>query len=115
LLDRSPGPDRLDEARQLAARAGCTVLLKGSLTTVAGSDGTVLLANEGSARLATAGTGDVLSGIIGALLAQGLPPLEAAAGGAWLHGAAAAAGPARGLVAGDLPDFLPSVFDRLER
>ncbi len=114
LTSRPPGPDRLEETRQLAARAGCTVLLKGPLTIVAGPDGTILLSDTGDARLATAGTGDVLSGIIGALLAQGLAPLEAAAAGAWLHGAAGAAGPARGLVAGDLPDFLPSVFDRLE-
>jgi NAD(P)H-hydrate repair Nnr-like enzyme with NAD(P)H-hydrate dehydratase domain len=115
LLGRPPGADRIDEARQLAARAGCTVLLKGPLTAVAGPDGTVLLSDTGDARLATAGTGDVLSGIIGALLAQGLPPLRAAGAGAWLHGTAAAAGPSRGLVAGDLPDSLPSVFDRLER
>ena len=64
--------------------------------------GEVRVVATGDARLATAGTGDVLSGVIGALLAQGLPALEAAAAGAWLHGRAGASGPARGLVAGDL-------------
>jgi NAD(P)H-hydrate epimerase len=115
LIGRPPGSDRIDEARQLAVRAGCTVLLKGPVTVVAGPDGVVLLTGTGDARLATAGTGDVLAGIIGGLLAQGVLPTEAAATGAWLHGMAGAAGPTRGLVAGDLPDSLPSVFDRVER
>ena len=65
---------------------------------------------EGDARLATAGTGDVLSGVIGALLAQGVEPMLAAAAGAWVHGAAAKLGPARGLVAGDLIELLPAVL-----
>ncbi len=65
---------------------------------------------DGDARLATAGTGDVLSGIVGALLATGLDPLDAASAGAWLHAAAANRRPARGLVAGDLLDELPGVF-----
>jgi NAD(P)H-hydrate epimerase len=115
LLGREVGADRLEEARRLAAAAGCTVLLKGPVTAVAAPDGIVHLTDTGDARLATAGTGDVLAGIIGGLLAQGVPSRRAAAAGAWLHGTAGAAGPARGLVAGDLPDFLPSVFDRLER
>jgi NAD(P)H-hydrate repair Nnr-like enzyme with NAD(P)H-hydrate dehydratase domain len=87
--------------------------LKGSTTVVADPDGATLLAMAGDARLATAGTGDVLSGIIGALLAQQVPPARAAAAGAWLHGEAAQHGPARGLVAGDLPDLLPQVFAEL--
>jgi len=74
----------------------------------------VLLVTAGDARLATAGTGDVLSGIIGALLAQGVHPLRAAAAGAWLHGRAGDAGPRRGLIAGDLLDELPVVFAELE-
>ncbi|MGD9798154.1 MAG: NAD(P)H-hydrate dehydratase, partial [Acidimicrobiia bacterium] len=110
-----PGPDRLDQARRLASRAGCTVLLKGPVTAVADPDGSVLLSATGDARLATAGTGDVLAGSIGGLLAQGVAPARAAAAGAWLHGEAGAAGRVRGLLAGDLPDFLPSVFERLER
>jgi ADP-dependent NAD(P)H-hydrate dehydratase / NAD(P)H-hydrate epimerase len=73
----------------------------------------VALSTAGDARLATAGTGDVLSGVIGALLAQGLGALEAAAGGAFLHGRAAAAGPARGLVASDVVAGLPAVLEAL--
>jgi ADP-dependent NAD(P)H-hydrate dehydratase / NAD(P)H-hydrate epimerase len=73
----------------------------------------VLLVTAGDERLATAGTGDVLSGIIGALLAQRVPAFEAAAAGAWLHGQAARLGPERGLVAGDIPDCIPDVLARL--
>jgi NAD(P)H-hydrate repair Nnr-like enzyme with NAD(P)H-hydrate dehydratase domain len=74
---------------------------------IADPRGEVRVVDAGDARLATAGTGDVLSGIIGGLLAQDVPALEAAAAGAWLHGRAAALGPPRGLVASDLPDLLP--------
>lgn len=105
-----PGPDRIGAARSLAAAARCTVLLKGPTTVVAGADGRVLLATTGDARLATAGTGDVLSGIIGAFLAVGIEPVLAAAGAAHVHGLAAQAAPARGLVAGDLVDLLPAVL-----
>jgi NAD(P)H-hydrate repair Nnr-like enzyme with NAD(P)H-hydrate dehydratase domain len=90
------------------------VLLKGPTTIVADASGVALVSVEGDARLATAGTGDVLSGIIGALLAQGLGAFEAAALGAWLHGRAGRLGAARGLVAGDLPDLLLAVFTDLE-
>ena len=70
LTGRPPGPDRLDEARTLALASGCVVLLKGPTTIVAEPGGVALLVTEGDERLATAGSGDVLSGIIGALLAQ---------------------------------------------
>jgi NAD(P)H-hydrate repair Nnr-like enzyme with NAD(P)H-hydrate dehydratase domain len=73
----------------------------------------VLLSTAGDERLATAGSGDVLSGIIGALLAQQVPAFEAAAAGAWLHGTAARRGPARGFIASDLPDLLPGVLEAL--
>jgi NAD(P)H-hydrate epimerase len=109
LTGSPPGPDRLLAATELARAAGGIVLLKGSTTVVAGGDRT-LLTTTGDARLATAGTGDVLSGAIGGLLAQGLDPARAAAAGAHLHGRAAALGPARGLVAGDLPDLLPATL-----
>jgi len=89
------------------------LLLKGPITVVAEPDGTTLLSATGDARLATAGTGDVLSGIIGALLAQQVAPVRAAAAGAWLHGETARHGVRRGLVAGDLPDLLPQVFASL--
>jgi NAD(P)H-hydrate epimerase len=102
-----PGADRLEAARSLAAATGAVVLLKGPTTVVADAAGAVRIVTTGDQRLATAGTGDVLSGTIGALLAQGMDALEAAAAGAWLHGRAASLGPARGLVAGDLLALLP--------
>lgn len=114
LTGEKPGGDRLDAARRLAERAGCVVLLKGSTTVVADPAGTALVTVAGGPRLATAGSGDVLSGVIAALLAQGVPALEAAAWGAHLHGRAAAAGPPRGLVAGDLPDLLLAAIADLE-
>lgn len=113
LTGSPPGPDRLTAARDLAARAGVVVLLKGPTTVVADPAGAVRLVTEGDARLATAGTGDVLSGVVGALLARGVPPLEAAAAGAWLHGRAARLGPAQGLVASDLLDLLPAALSEL--
>lgn len=102
LAGAPPGTDRIAAARRLAAASGAVVLLKGSLTAIAEPGGRVLLSGTGSARLATAGTGDVLSGVIGAFLARGTPPLEAAALAAHVHGRAAARGPSEGLVAGDL-------------
>ena len=77
------------------------------MTIVADPRGDVLVTANGDARLATAGTGDVLSGILGALLATGMDPLRAAASAAWLHAEAARHGPANGLVAGDIVDALP--------
>jgi NAD(P)H-hydrate epimerase len=113
IASAAPGEDRLDAARRLAAATGATVLLKGSLTAVADPGGgapDVLLSAAGGPRLATAGTGDVLSGVIGAFCARGLPALEAAALGAHVHGRAAALGPPAGLVAGDLPALVSLVL-----
>ena len=107
-----PGADRLAAAQDLARRTGATVLLKGSTTIVAGPDGASRWSTSGDPRLATAGTGDVLSGTIGAFLAQGLDPLRAAALGAYVNGAAARLGPRRGIVAGDLLELLPQVLSR---
>jgi NAD(P)H-hydrate epimerase len=109
------GPDRLVAARRLAADTGCVVLLKGPATVVAEPAGRVVVVTAGDARLATAGTGDVLAGIIGALLAVGLPAGPAAAAGAWLHGRAAALAPSRGMVAGDIAGHLPEVLAALGR
>jgi NAD(P)H-hydrate epimerase len=106
LTGAPPGDDRLAAVRSIAAASGATVLLKGSTTVVAAPDGRAWFVTSGSPRLATAGTGDVLSGVIGAFLAQGLAGPEAAALGAHVHGRAAAEGPAVGLVAGDLPDLV---------
>jgi NAD(P)H-hydrate repair Nnr-like enzyme with NAD(P)H-hydrate dehydratase domain len=73
----------------------------------------VRLAVAGTTALATAGTGDVLSGVIAALLARGVDPLEAAALAAHVHGRAGARGPGDGLVAGDLPELVARVFSEL--
>jgi NAD(P)H-hydrate epimerase len=113
LTGDEPGLDRFDAARELARSSGATVLLKGPTTIVATPDGDVLVTTTGGAPLATAGTGDVLSGIIGALLAQGLAPPLAAAAGAWIHGRAGRLGPRRGLVAGDVADHVTAVLDEL--
>jgi NAD(P)H-hydrate epimerase len=110
------GDDRVAAARRLAERAGSVVLLKGSRTVVADPAGRAVVNPTGGPWLATAGTGDVLSGVVGALAARGVPAFEAAAAGAWLHGRAAAGQhqPSRrhhaGLVAGDLVDALPDVL-----
>ena len=108
--ERPPGPDRVEAARSLAGRLGAVVLLKGSTTAVAEPDGQAYLCTSGSSRLATAGTGDVLSGVVGAFLARGLDPLRAAALAAHVHGRAAGLGPAEGLLAGDLPELVASVL-----
>jgi NAD(P)H-hydrate epimerase len=73
----------------------------------------VLLVTSGDSRLATAGTGDVLAGIIAALLARGIPPFEAAAAGAWIHGRAGQLTPAVGMVASDLISHVPTVLAEL--
>jgi hydroxyethylthiazole kinase-like uncharacterized protein yjeF len=104
------GDDRIAAARRLAERAGSVVLLKGSRTVVADPTGWAVVNPTGGPSLATAGTGDVLSGIVGALAARGVPAFEAAAAGAWLHGRAAVSAGHAGLVAGDLVDALPDVL-----
>ncbi|MFD0163450.1 NAD(P)H-hydrate dehydratase [Streptomyces decoyicus] len=102
---------RLASVRELAARYGATVLLKGSTTLIAEADGPVRVNPTGTSWLATAGSGDVLSGVTGSLLAAGLTARDAGSAGAYLHGLAArrAAGPAgapilASEVAGHLPD-----------
>lgn len=110
LAGHAPGPDRIAAARDLAAATGAVVLLKGGATVIASPDGDVLVSAEGDQRLATAGTGDVLAGIIGALLACGMDPFRAAASGAFIHGRAAALGWERGLVASDISGYVPAVL-----
>ena len=113
LTGSPPGDDRLAAARALAARCRAVVLLKGPTTVVADPEGRVALVTSGDDRLATAGTGDVLAGMIGAWLARGTPAFEAAAGAAHLHGLVARSLPRHGLVAGDLVAAIPVVADGL--
>ncbi|HEX4159644.1 MAG TPA: NAD(P)H-hydrate dehydratase [Rhizomicrobium sp.] len=110
LLERTP--TRIEAARDAAALAKCTVLLKGADTVIAGADGRVAVNTNAPPELATAGAGDVLSGLIGGLLAQGMNSFEAASAAAWIHGDAAGRfGP--GLIAEDLPEMLPAVLAAL--
>ncbi len=108
-----PDADRFDAVRRLAADTGAVVLLKGHTTLVGRPDGHVWASRSGDARLATAGTGDVLTGVLAALCAQGMEPDEAAAASAYLHGRAGALAWRRGLVAGDVVDHLPHALAEL--
>ncbi|OOK67386.1 phosphomethylpyrimidine kinase family protein [Mycobacterium kansasii] len=89
LAGAPPGPDRVSACRKLADTFGATVLLKGNVTVIADPGGPVYLSPAGQSWAATAGSGDVLSGMIGALLASGLAPAEAAAAAAFVHARAA--------------------------
>lgn len=110
------GPDRVAAARRAAGESGAVVLLKGQATIVAAPDGRVRINPTGSPWLATAGTGDVLSGLGGALLAAGLDPLDAAAAAAYVHGIAggrAAGRPGAPILAMDVLEAIPSAIRSL--
>ncbi len=99
-------------ARAAAAYARCVVLLKGPATVIAAPDGRAIVNTTGTPFLATAGSGDVLAGLIAGLIGQGMESFKAASAGAWIHGKAAETfGP--GLIADDLPNIIPPIFNGL--
>ncbi|MEE2761711.1 MAG: NAD(P)H-hydrate dehydratase [Pseudomonadota bacterium] len=109
---------RLEQVRVAAGQSGAVVVLKGADTVIGAPDGRAVINANAPPGLATAGTGDVLAGMIGSLLAQGLEPMEAASAAGWLHGEAAQMfaalhGSSVGLIAEDLPDQLPSLLSGL--
>jgi NAD(P)H-hydrate epimerase len=106
MFEKPVGADKIAETVAASDATGCVVLLKGSTTVVADPAGDVRVVMSGGPNLATAGTGDVLSGAIGAFVARGTGQLEAAALAAHVHGRAAGLGPPEGLVAGDIPDLI---------
>ncbi len=104
--------NRIEAARAAAAIAGCIVALKGPDTVVAAPDGRAVVNTTGTPFLASAGSGDVLAGLIGGLIGQGMASFEAAAAGVWLHGRAGeSCGP--GLIAEDLTEVLPRILSGL--
>jgi hydroxyethylthiazole kinase-like uncharacterized protein yjeF len=108
----SNASDPIEAARAAAAYGRCVVLLKGASTVIAAPDGCAVVNTTGTPFLATAGSGDVLAGLIAGLSGQGMESFEAASAGAWLHGKAGESlGP--GLTADDLPGILPMLFNEL--
>lgn len=110
--------DRIESARTAAQQLNCVMVLKGAPTVTAGPDGRVFVNSTGNSGMATAGAGDVLTGIITGLLAQGASAVHAAVCGVYMHGLAgdlaAAVKTERSLIAGDIPDYLGAAFKRVE-
>jgi hydroxyethylthiazole kinase-like uncharacterized protein yjeF len=106
--------DKLERTRNAAKQSNTVVVLKGPDTVIAAPDGRAIINSNAPPQLATGGSGDVLTGFIAALLAQGMAPFEATAAAVWLHGAAAAEF-GLGLAAQGLPDTLPRILQKLKR
>lgn len=105
---------KLERARRAAARSGAILVYKGADTVIAAPDGRAAINSTGSAALATAGSGDVLAGLITGLLAQGMSAFEAACAAVWLHGRAGET-LGMGLIADDLPEAIPPLLRALSR
>jgi NAD(P)H-hydrate epimerase len=99
--------DRIDAAKEAAKRSGCIIVLKGPVTFITHPDGRIIVNDRPDPNLATAGTGDVLAGMIAGLIAQGMSPFYAAAAAVWLH-SEAAVHIGRGLIASDIIGEIPA-------
>jgi ADP-dependent NAD(P)H-hydrate dehydratase / NAD(P)H-hydrate epimerase len=112
VIGKNHSHSKLEKARRAAGFCGAVIVYKGPDTVVASPGGRATIADNAPPSLATAGSGDVLAGMIGGLVAQGMPVFEAASAAVWLHGEAANEFGA-GLIAEDLPEMLPRVYQRL--
>jgi NAD(P)H-hydrate epimerase len=105
---------KLERTREAAKVSGAIVLLKGGDTVIAAPDGSAMITDHVSPSLATAGSGDVLAGMILGLLAQGMEPFQASCAASWIHGDAGLRF-GMGLIAEDIPEQLPSILSDLHQ